>query len=56
MFVHEPGLEQLWASVGDSADTWTIPDGSAVAEQMDRVVELVDEYGIEIVGEPLPLE
>ena len=53
MFVHEPGLEQLWASVGRPADSWTIPDDSEVEEQMTRVVDQLDRYGIEIVGDPL---
>lgn len=53
MFVHEPGLEQLWASVGDPAGSWTIPDDSAVEEQMNRVAEQLERYGIEIVGDPL---
>lgn len=53
MFVHEPGLEQLWASVGRSAESWTVPDDSEVDEQMNRVVEQLDRYGIEIVGDPL---
>ncbi|WP_276274214.1 cupin domain-containing protein [Haloarcula litorea] len=53
MFVHEPGLEQLWASVGSPADTWTIPDDSEVEAQMNRVIEQLEQYGIEIVGDPL---
>lgn len=53
MFVHEPGLEQLWASVGRPAESWTIPDGSETEEQMARVAEQLERYGIEIVGDPL---
>lgn len=53
MFVHEPGLEQLWASVGSPADSWTIPDDSEVEEQMNRLAEQLEQYGIEIVGDPL---
>jgi hypothetical protein len=53
MFVHEPGLEQLWASVGSPADSWTIPDDSELEEQMGRVAEQIEQYGIEIVGDPL---
>lgn len=53
MFVHEPGLEQLWASVGRPADSWTVPDDSGVEEQMNRVIEQMERYGIEIVGDPL---
>lgn len=52
MFVHEPGLEQLWASVGSPADSWTIPDASKVEEQMNRVAKQIEQYGIEIVGDP----
>lgn len=53
MFVHEPGLEQLWASVGRPAESWTIPDGAEVEEQMKAVFEQLDRYGIDIVGDPL---
>lgn len=53
MFVHEPGLEQLWASVGTPTDSWTIPADSGVDEQMARVAEQLERYGIEIVGDPL---
>lgn len=53
MFVHEPGLERLWASVGSPADSLTIPDDSETDEQMNRVAEQAERYGIEIVGEPL---
>lgn len=53
MFVHEPGLEQLWTSVGSPAASWTIPDDSEVEEQMNRVAEQIEQYGIEIVGDPL---
>ncbi|WP_167768635.1 hypothetical protein [Haloarcula amylovorans] len=56
MFVYEPGLEQLWASVGSPADSWTIPDDSEVEEQMNRVVEQLDRYGIEIVGDSLTID
>ncbi len=58
MFVHEPGLEQLWASVGRPAESWTIPDGSEAEmdAQMRAVLEQLDRYGIEIVGDPLTPE
>lgn len=56
MFVREPGLERLWASVGSPAESWTIPDDSEVDEQMNRVVEQLDRYGIEIVGDPLTVD
>ena len=51
MFVREPGLERPWASVGSPAESWTIPDDSEVDERMNRVVEQVDRYGIEIGGD-----
>lgn len=53
MFVREPCLERLWASVGSPAESLTIPDDSEVDEQMNRVAEQLDRYGIEIVGDPL---
>ncbi|WP_336344955.1 cupin domain-containing protein [Halalkalicoccus ordinarius] len=56
VFVREPGLERLWASVGSPAESWTIPDDSEVDEQMSRVAEQLDRYGIEIVGDPLTVD
>lgn len=53
MFVHEPGLEQLWASAGRPAESWTMPDDSETEEQMNRAMDQLDRYGIEVVGEPL---
>ncbi|KTG08543.1 hypothetical protein AUR64_17865 [Haloprofundus marisrubri] len=56
MFVHEPGLERLWASVGRPAESWEISDDSEVDEQMERVFEQLDRYEIELVGDPLTPE
>lgn len=53
MFVHKPGLEQLWASIGQPADSWNIPDDPGSDEEMNRLFEQLDHYGIEIVGDPL---
>ncbi|TYL37291.1 hypothetical protein CV102_18515 [Natronococcus pandeyae] len=53
MFVHKPGLEQLWASVGRPADSWTVPEEPVSDEEMECLFDQLDKYGIEIVGNPL---
>lgn len=53
IFYSEPGLEQLWATGGRPADEWTIPEDPVTEEDAMKVIERSDQYGIEIVGDPL---
>lgn len=36
MSVHEPGLEQLWAAIGQPADSWSVPVDEVSDEERDR--------------------
>ncbi|MFD1515184.1 cupin domain-containing protein [Halomarina rubra] len=53
MVVQRPGLERLWAEVGRPADAWTTPDDDLLDEQMGAMMQRLDEFGIDIVGEPM---
>lgn len=56
VFYHEPGLEQLWAAGGRPADEWTLPEEPVTEEDAMKVIKQSDQYGIEIVGDPLTPE
>ena len=56
VLTHEPGFEGMFAEVGRPAESWTIPEEPPSEAEIERVHEVADEYGFELLGPPLELE
>ena len=56
LLTFEPGFERFFAEVGRPAESWTIPAEGPTEEDIAKMNELAEQYGLEFIGPPLNAE